>query len=160
MSTGVEGGEQVEVVERGLAKWDNHQSDCLNNFDGDQRQKFALRMRCMAASGGDVAIGKVIPVKYWMVHEVEFINKETGDVVQTYRTVLMTPDLVPYAFVSGGVASGIQQIHAEFGTAVLDPPLYLRVEQKNTANKRRMYVLIPESPPADAAAKPAGKAKK
>ncbi len=136
--------EVTEPVANGLAIWDGNQPRTLNNFDGDERQKFALQMLCLAAStAGDDALGREIAVKYWMVHEVDFENEETGEIVRTFRTVLVTPANETFSFVSQGVAKGIQQVHATFGTKPLDPALKFKVVQKTTSKKRRVYVLVP-----------------
>jgi hypothetical protein len=133
----------TEPVRDGLAIWDREQTKVLTNFQGSNREVFAFRMKCINASGGgDAAVGQVIDVRHWLVHEVEFTNEETGEVVKTLRTVLVSPDGSAVAFVSQGVAGGIRQIHSEFGLDPLDPPLRCRVEQRSTAKKRRVYVLI------------------
>jgi hypothetical protein len=134
----------TESVDRGLATWNKEAHLALNNFDGDERQQFALRMLCMSASSaGETSLNLPIPVKYWMVHEVDFENEETGETVRTFRTVLVTPERATYAFVSQGVARSVQAIYEQFGNKPLDPPMLLKVEQKTTSKRRRLYVLVP-----------------
>ena len=152
----------TEPVTNGLATWEREASRALTNFKGTPRENFAFRMKCINASGGgDAAVGQIIEVRNWFIHEVEFTNEETGESVKTLRTVLVSPDGEAIAFVSQGVAGGIQQIHSEFGLEPLDPPLRCRVEQRSTAKKRRVYVLIvvadPETKPAET--KPTKKSK-
>lgn len=140
-----------DPVTNGLATWEREQSRVLTNFAGDARESFAFRMKCInATGGGDSAIGQVLTVRYWFVHEVEFIHEETGEVVKTFRTVLVSPTGDATAFVSQGVVNGVRQIFSEFGLEALDPPLKCRVEQRPTAKKRRVYVLIvvPDEPVA------------
>jgi len=154
-----------EPVTNGLSTWEREQSRVLTNFVGDARESFAFRMKCINASGGgDAAIGQVLSVRYWLVHEVEFTNEETGEVVKTFRTVLVSPTGEATAFVSQGVANGVRQIFSEFGLVALDPPLQCCVEQRSTAKKRRVYVLIvvPDEPSSakPAAADPVGKKRK
>ena len=156
----------TEPVTNGLAIWDREQSRVLTNFNGTSRENFAFRMKCINASGGgDSAVGQIIDVRHWLIHEVEFTNEETGEAVKTLRTVLVKPDGDAVAFVSQGVAGGIRQIHSEFGLEPLDPPLRCRVEQRSTSKKRRVYVLIvvPDvekaADPKPAEAKPTKKSK-
>jgi hypothetical protein len=154
----------TESVSNGVASWEREQNRVLTNFTGDARESFAFRMKCInAAGGGDASVGKVIPVRNWLVHEVEFTNEETGEVVKTFRTVLVSPDGEAVAFVSQGVANGVRQIFSEFGTEPLDPPLLCRVEQRSTSKKRRVYVLIvvpdADTTPAQPAAKTTRKTK-
>lgn len=146
----------TEPVTNGLATWEREQNRGLTNFAGDVRETFAFRMKCINASGGgDAAVGKEMLLRHWLVHEVEFVA-ETGEIVKSYRTVLVGPDGTAVAFVSQGVANGIRQIYSEFGTEPLDPPLRVRVEQRTTSKKRRVYVLIviPDAESAEADAKP------
>lgn len=159
MSTECEGPEHQEPpteliekpVEGGLSTWKREPQRVVCNFDGDDRQRFLMQMRCLAASsGGDAVLGKPIRVRYWMIHEVDFLSDDGSEKVRTYRTVLVTPEGDTYAFVSGGVANGVRHIFNQFGTAPLDPPLVVRIEQKTTSNKRRVYVMIPETEPVKA----------
>ena len=154
----VEKQESAELIEKsvenGLATWEPEQQRVICNFDGDDRQRFLMQMRCLAASsGGDAVLGKPIAVRYWMIHEVDFISDDGTERVRTFRTVLVTPDGETFAFVSGGVAKGVKHIFNQFGTEPLDPPLVVRIEQKTTSNKRRVYVMIPETEPSKSSKK-------
>lgn len=147
-------------VSEGLATWKREQNKVLTNFTGTDRESFAFRMKCLnATGGGDSAIGQVIAVKHWLIHQVQFTSEETGETVETFRTVLVSPTGEAISFVSQGVANGVRQIFSEFGTAPLDPPLMCKVEQRATAKKRRVYVLIVVPDAAEPAAAPAAKAK-
>jgi len=133
----------TESVTNGLATWEREQHPVLTNFNGTPRESFAFRMKCInAAGGGDSAVGTIITVRYWLVHEVEFTSEETGETVKTFRTVFVTPEGNAISFVSQGVANGVRQIFSAYGTNELNPPLRCRVEQRATAKKRRVYVLI------------------
>lgn len=133
----------VQPVENGLASWKREAIKSLTNFRGNPREQFAFRMKCInSVGGGDAKLGEVLLVRHWLIHEVEFVSEETGEVINTYRTVLVAPTGESVAFVSQGVANGIRQIHSEFGLEPLDPPLRCKVEQRTTAKKRRVYVLI------------------
>ena len=152
----------AEPVSGGVASWDREKNVVLTNFNATARENFAFKMKCInAVGGGDSAIGKLIALKHWLVHEVTFVSQETGDVVKTFRTVLVDADGNAVAFVSDGVADGIRHVYSEFGHETLDPPLMVRVEQRQTAKKRRVYklIVVPESELEPTAA-PAKKGKK
>jgi hypothetical protein len=149
----------TEPVSGGVAAWHREKNAVLTNFHESPRDNFAFRMKCInAIGGGDSALGKLIALKHWLVHEVEFVSQETGEVVNTFRTVLVDADGTAVAFVSDGVADGIRHVYSEFGTEPLDPPLIVKVEQRQTAKKRRVYklIVVPESE-LSAAGQPAPK---
>lgn len=140
---------QQPIEDSGLATWTRDAQRCITNFQGDERESFVFRMKCLnALAGGVAALGLVIPVRHWLIHEVDFVSEETGETVRTFRTVLVRPDGTALSFVSQGVANGVRQIFNQFGDAPLDPPLRVRIEQRETAKKRRVYVLIvvPDEP--------------
>jgi len=132
-----------ESLVGGLAVWDREPRRAICNFDGDDRQQFSLRMRCMAASSGGDPVGKEFDVRYWMVHEVDFESQETGEIVRTYRTVFVSPDGQTVSVVSEGVAAGVHEIFQQFGNKPLDPPLRLKINQIKTGRGRRFYQLVP-----------------
>lgn len=154
----------TEPVSGGVAAWDREKNAVLTNFHATPRENFAFRMKCInAIGGGDSAIGKLIALRHWLVHEVEFVSQETGETVKTFRTVLVDAEGTAVAFVSDGVADGIRHVYSEFGTETLDPPLMVKVEQRQTAKKRRVYklIVVAESElEAAPAAAPAKKGKK
>lgn len=132
-----------EANDNGISLWDAP-SGCLDNFDGDDDHKFRMRMLAMndAEAGADW-LGKTIEIKYWLVHEVELADMNTGEVIQTYRVVFVQPDNVAVAFVSEVVANGLRLIHRQFGRSVLDPPMRVQVKEKKTSNNRKCYVMTP-----------------
>jgi hypothetical protein len=141
-----EHGVVQEPVTNGVALWNGESNKVLHNFDGDERRQFAMRMLCMAASNsGEEMLGKEIAVRYWMVHEVDFEDENSGEIVRTYRTVLVTPDMETYSYVSMGVAKSVKAIYESFGNKPLDPPLVVIPTQKTTSKKRRLYVLVPST---------------
>lgn len=146
VETAVDGAvldKQVEPVLNGLAVWDGMPAKWLCNFDGDEREQFALRMRCMAARNEGDAVGAVIEIKYWFIHEVEFIDGDSKETVRTFRTVLIDPDGKMVAVVSQGVAKGVKLLHGQFGCNAIDPPFKAQITRTKTGNGRQFYQLVP-----------------
>jgi hypothetical protein len=125
-----------------LAMW-KRGAACVDNFDGDDKTKFARRMVCMndAEKGGD-HLNETIAIRYWMVHEIDLVNDD-DELITCYRVVLITPENKAYAFVSEVLARGIREVSREYGSVPLDPPLLVQVKQKATAKGRRCYTLVP-----------------
>lgn len=131
-----------------MAIWGDQPTASINNFDGDERQQFALQMLAQSASGAggnENVMGKPFDVRYWMVHEIELTDDETGELITTYRTVLISPNHEAIAFVSAGIARGVHSIFQRFGRTPLDPPLSVVPTVKMTQKKRRIYVLVPST---------------
>ena len=133
---------QEQVDGGALAQWGSRTLS-VDNFDGDDLAKFQRRMLCMndAEKGGDHLNEKIL-VKYWMVHEIELMQ-EDGELINTYRVVLVTPENKAYGFVSEVLAKGVREICGEYGREPLDPPLAVMVKQKQTSGGRRCYTLVP-----------------
>jgi hypothetical protein len=132
-----------QPVSGGLATWSTELPRILSNFEGDERQIGLLQMKAMTAgSGGDDSLSTPIDIESWMIHEVEFESEE-GELVKTFRCVLIEPNGAAHAFVSGGVAKGLRNLIGIFGNTKLDPPVRVTVEAKRTQKGRRVYVLVP-----------------
>lgn len=123
----------------GFAAWDTNCA-IVDNFDGDDQQRFRLRMLAMN-DAEPVAdhLNEKIPVRYWMCHEVQ-IADEQGEVEDCVRTVLITPDGKAFACVSFVVAKAVREICRTYGQDPLDPPLPVKISQKSKGAKR-MYIL-------------------
>lgn len=140
---------QGELAERrelldtgGIAIWEGRRA-MLDNFDGDERAKFELRLLAMNdAKKGSEHLKERIMLKYWMVHEIEIL-KEDGELVPCYRVVLITPDLRAYGFVSDVLARAIREIYREYGRAPIDPPIPVQIKQKDTQGGKRCFIIAP-----------------
>jgi len=136
--------QQLDVGSGAVAIWGTPRAS-LDNFDGTEREIFIKRLSCQsAAKPGSDHLNKTIRIKYWMIHEVQIVNKDTGEIHDCLRTVLVEPDGSCYAFVSEVIARAVRDIFQEFGTQTIDPPLDVQVKQKSIANGKRCYVLVPE----------------
>lgn len=134
---------QVQPVENGLAVWDGLPSRFVSNFDGDDREQFKQRLACISAGGGGDPVGQEIDVRYWFIHEVKFIDKDTGEPVNTWRTVLVDPKGKMLAVVSVGVARAVKLLHQQFGAKPIDPPIRMKVVRTKTGSGRQFYQLVP-----------------
>jgi len=89
----------------------------------------------------DTMIGKRIPIAHVIAHVVQIPDKETGELIDNIRTVLVTPDGKAYGAVSHGVVKSLQLIAQFYGPPPWDPARVVEVEQLKTGNNRRTYAL-------------------
>lgn len=119
--------------------------DCLHNFDGDKMQVWKLSAlatgpQCLSA---DDCANRVIKIRYWYVHRIEMVNKETGEVMTPMRVVLIDSDGNAFGFVSNGVFQSLSQLVNIVGRGPYDPPLELRIVSTKLASKRSMLSIVP-----------------
>jgi len=89
-------------------------------------------------------IGKEVSVQHIVAHSVEIVDKETGEVKDEDRIVLVTPEGESFSCVSAGVRRSLQQIMALTNSMPpWNPAMVLKVQQKNTRAGRRTYILTP-----------------
>lgn len=77
-----------------------------------------------------------------LVHEVQVANRETGEITQAVRCVLISSDGKTISFVSNGVLGSLRNIIQLFGRPPWDPPLKLFVRDVNTRGGYRTYNLV------------------
>lgn len=77
-----------------------------------------------------------------LAHEVQVANRETGEITQAVRCVLISPDGKTVSFVSAGVLGSLRNIMQLFGKPPWDPPLKLAVRDVNTRSGYRTYNLV------------------
>lgn len=93
----------------------------------------------------DNLINEEIVISDVLIHPVEIVNKETGEVGTFPRTVMVT-DRGPVAAVSTGVVKDLAKLAALFGGAgtwKAQGGIRVKVKQIQTGNSRRTYALIP-----------------
>jgi len=136
--------ENTEEIDTGGLAVMGESPPFLANFSGDRNEKLQLLMKCKndALKGAD-HLNKTINLKHWMVHEVEVMEKDSGELNTCYRVVLVDADGTAYAFVSGVLAKSIRDIFQTHGTNVLEPPISVQVKQKSLRGAHRCYVLAP-----------------
>lgn len=79
-------------------------------------------------------LGKTIELVDVVAHPVQLIDEETGEMVDTIRTVLIDKNGVAYTAVSGGVTNSLQKLFMIFGMPTWDEPVKVEVKQVKTRN--------------------------
>lgn len=81
-------------------------------------------------------INMTIPVKDVFVEVVNCTNKETGEVVQCPRIVLIDKDGVGYQCVSLGMFSALKKVMQVFGVPTWKEPINLKIVQVTKGEKK------------------------
>lgn len=89
------------------------------------------------------SIGDVVPVQHVLVHRVEVLDTNTGELIDADRVVLIRPDGSSVACVSAGIRRSLQLIVNLYGMPPYTDPLHLKITQKPTRAGRRTYNLTP-----------------
>ena len=108
-------------------------------------ESFEDKKRTYNALTTDKQIGdflnEVLEVEDIIAGDVLITNKETGEVDEATRTVLILADGTAVAATSSVLFSRLMQIVSIFGNPNTWPePLKIKVRQQNLANGRRIYV--------------------
>ena len=108
-------------------------------------ESFEDKKRAYNALTTDKQIGdylnEVLEVEDIIAGDVLITNKETGEVDEATRTVLILADGSAVAATSSVLFSRLMQIVSIFGNPNTWPePLKIKVRQQNLANGRRIYV--------------------
>lgn len=135
-----------------------------NPFDGVQRywanfkladramKRLVLRAFSEATIPANDLIGKRFTMSRVLIHPVQFVDPETGEVIDAHRTVIQTGEDKLIAFVSAGIIKSIGLICMMEGQGPWDPPLVVELRQTALKNARRMFSLdliddeLPEAP--------------
>ena len=78
-----------------------------------------------------------------IIHKATVMGEGDEEPTDVRRTVLISDKGVNYAAVSEGVISSIEQISSLYGPPPWDPPLKLKLIEKQTRRGYRTYRLIP-----------------
>jgi hypothetical protein len=81
-------------------------------------------------------------LRHFYCHQVEMTNSQSGEMVNTIRTVLIDADGTPYQFVSQGIATGLDVIRQNFGDGPWVPPIKITVEATK-APKGKVLNIVP-----------------
>lgn len=80
-------------------------------------------------------IGETIELKDIVAHMIELVDEETGEYLQTLRTVLIDSKGVSYEAVSGGVANAVSRLIQIYGQPnTWTEPVKVKARQKATRN--------------------------
>lgn len=118
-------------------------------FSGIQNPDFNLRD--WAADNG----GKSIPVVNALIHPVELLDEESGELNKTWRCILFAEDGTSYVAVSEGVINSLQKLFTIFGKPDTwkKPINLIPREIKTRKGMNRVLILDIEKPKKSAAAK-------
>lgn len=94
------------------------------------------------ASLGDM-IGEEIEISHLVVHNVEVLDEDTGELLERDRIVIVQPDGTMLSAVSQGIRKSVQLLCALYRLPPYDPPLRVKIVQTNTKRGRRLYQLLP-----------------
>jgi hypothetical protein len=93
---------------------------------------------------GREAVGSVIFLSDYVMHPVKVVNKQTGELSDGIRTLLLQPDSPPVSFVSAGILKSIGRIAWRYGKLPpYNPPIRVKLKQKSLGGGRVTYKLEP-----------------
>lgn len=96
--------------------------------------------------GLDDMVGEVIEVEHLVAHKAPMVDRETGEISETTRLVLVGPDGTRYGTRSETVRHDVERACIIFGVNFpLKPPMRFKVVQVKSRDGVRKYLqLIPE----------------
>lgn len=102
-------------------------------------------VRLLQTQGEPLAdyIGKIITVEHVLVHNVDMVNQETGEVNEATRLVLIASDETAYTCVSEGIRRSIGLLAQAYGMPPWTGGMRAKVEQLTTRRGRRTFILTP-----------------
>jgi hypothetical protein len=93
---------------------------------------------------GRETVGSVIALGDYIMHPVKILNKETGEINEAIRTLLVQPDGPPVSFVSAGILKSIGRIAWRVGhMPPYRPPIPVKLKQRSLGGGRVTYSLQP-----------------
>lgn len=100
----------------------------IDNFGNDPRARMKLEFRCQSSECVQLRSlkGKVVAVKFYYLHPVEIVEAD-GQISESVRTVLVSPEGVAMQAVSTGVAKVVATLLKYFGREPIDPAVFMRV---------------------------------
>lgn len=93
----------------------------------------------------DDVIGKTICVSHILVHPIDIVREDTGEVIPCHRCVLILDDDRTVGFVSNGILKALSLVCMLEGQGPWKPGLGMVVKQLSLKNGRRTYTIdLPE----------------
>lgn len=89
------------------------------------------------------ALNTIVEVANILVHRVEIVDTNTGELLEADRIVMIRPDGSSVACVSAGIRRSLQLICNLYSLPPWNPAMRLKVQQKQTRAGRRTYNLVP-----------------
>lgn len=125
---------------------DNIAAPPIHNFNGTPLEmwRMAAIARGPECKDAKAAMGRTFLLSRFYIHPVCMPGKMPGELIDAVRVVLFDDQLVPYAFVSGGIADSMSMIFQFAGRGPWNPPLSIRIVESVTRSKNRIYSIVPE----------------
>lgn len=86
-------------------------------------------------------IGLPLPVENFVIHPVEFVARETGEIKPGLRTVLIMENGERVSCCSDGVVNGLRNLVRQIGAPPWRPACLLLIKEENTSFGNRTYIL-------------------
>ena len=137
--------DEAGEASRALATFVDAATTIVHNFQGTKLKIWQMEQICSGKKCGSAEdiLGQTIDIRHVMFHPVQVIDAEDGEIATMIRTVIMTPGLDAFGFVSQGVATSMMQLYKLFDGKPFNPPVSLQISQKTTRHGRRVYVVDP-----------------
>ncbi len=113
------------------------------NYDGTPEQLAGFMSYCQSSSVKTSAafINEEIAIRWFFIHSVRINGETDGEIIDTFRTVIVDGDRNAIAFVSEGILASIEQLVAAYGMGPFDPPLKVVLRQIDLKGGRSMFRL-------------------
>lgn len=117
-----------------------------SNLDlhGLEGVKMLTKLHGKADVGSDDIGNDTFPTKWFYAHLVELREQATGEVHDSIRLVLISPDKKTLSFVSNGAVDSLDLIRSCMGDGPYDPPLPIKVVRQKTRGGSTVLRLIME----------------
>ena len=120
-------------------------SNIFTTIEGTDRKSKVAVYNAISAPDKKIAecIGEVIEIKDFVVHEVQVLDENTGELTNLLRTVIISSDGTSYEAVSIGIANSLQRLIAFLGKpSEWDEPVKVKIKQKKTRNGDNKVTLL------------------
>lgn len=120
-------------------------SNIFTTIEGTDRKSKVAVYNAISAPDKKIAecIGEVIEIKDFVVHEVQVLDENTGELANLLRTVVISSDGTSYEAVSIGIANSLQRLIAFLGKpSEWDEPVKVKIKQKKTRNGDNKVTLL------------------
>ena len=125
----------ADLVSGGQGMW--------TSLDKTKAADQAIMIKCLGTADkrSDDVINQILNVRHILAHNVEMVNSQTGEVMQSVRIVLVTTDGETIGTVSKGIYSSLQSITSIVGVPPWENGIRLRIKPQTTRNGFRTLVL-------------------
>lgn len=128
-----------------ISIFDNENPPSVHNFPGTPQEQWRMRALACGATcrGFDDLPEQGIDLKWWFVHRVEMVAQNSGEVIEPFRVVLITPDMSAYGFVSEFMVRELDGIRECFGDGPYDPPIKVKIVKAKSRKGFQFYSIAP-----------------